>query len=230
MRRTLLFVCIISIIFWGCDNSNKECFTSYEIMNKIIEYHDTIKFYHAEIFPNVEDTILYEDFFVVPLTSKIIKLKRQESEIYFTLNGMSSKNTKFSSYFDIADTAIIENQIENNNSQILDTTKLFCDKIPYYREFESYFQVKPILQQYNKDVIFFDKPLFNDDGTLSLLCYIYLKKAYQINKIVLLRKDLKQSSWNIEKQYGFMIKYKPENNDWENDTVFYTIYLGSMIK
>ena len=119
-------------------------------------------------------------------------------------------------------------RLKNNKSQFLDTTKLSCDWIPYYYEFESYFQAIPIIQQYKKDVIFFDNPLFNSDSTLSLLGYIYLKKSYQITKIVRLRKNLEHSSWNIEKQYGFFLKIQPENNDWVRDSVFYTIYLGAL--
>ena len=228
MKRVLLFICTV-IIFCGCKNSTKkEYVTSYEIIDEIIRYHNDIKFYSAETFLGSADTIRYEDFVVIPLTSKIIDTKRIDSEIYFTLLGMSSINTKFNIYFDFADTTIIENQIKNNKSLILDTTKLVYDRVHFYQEFESYFQAQPIFQQYKKDVIFFDNPLFNSDNTLSLIGYIYLKKSYQITKMVLLRKNLEQSSWNIEKQYGFFIKIQPENNDWDRDSVFYSIYLGAL--
>jgi len=224
MKRVLLFICIV---FCGCNNSKEEYLISYEILNEIIRYHNEIKFNVAETFLDSADTILYQNFVVIPFTSKIINTQRIDSKIWFTLDGMLSNNTKFDKFFDIADTTIIENQIKNNKSQILDTTKLNCDWISYYSEDESYFQAIFILQQYKKDVILFDKPLFNSDNTLALLCYIYLTKPYQITKIVQLRKNLDTSSWNIEKQDGVFLKIQPENNDWDRDSSFYRIYLGS---
>jgi hypothetical protein len=227
MKRIIRFL-VLLIIISGCDNSQKTTLDSNVIINSIIEYHESLIDNSAEVFPNTGDTILYQDFRVVQQTSQLTDLIREESKFLLSINGMTSKNTEFDKYFNMTDSSFVKEQISKNASKILDTAGLDNKFIAYFHEFESYFQADSIIDEQNKDLIFLDFPIFDSKGNSAIICYVYLKKSYQITKLVKLDKNIDDNNWKMVKQYGLVTKYIPENNDWEKDSVFHTIYVGSM--
>lgn len=225
-RITILLTLLI--VFNGCENPKKFDTDSYEIINSVIEYHKSLIDKSAEVFPNTGDTILYADFRIIPQTSQLTSIIREESKLFLSLNGSTSRNTEFDKYFNLTDSSFIEKQLLSNLSKSLDTTHLAYNYIPYHQEFDSYFQADSLIDIYNKDLIFLDRPIINSEKNISIICYVYVKKSYQITKLIRLGKDLDKNSWKIVKQYGIVYKYTPDKNDLKNDSVLYTIYIGSI--
>jgi len=225
-RITILLTLLF--IFNGCENPKKFDTDSYEIINSVIEYHKSLIDKNAEVFPNTGDTILYADFRIIPQTSRLTEMIRKESKLFLSLNGITSKNTEFDKYFNLTDSSFIKKQLSSNLSKSLDTTHLDYNYISYHQNFDSHFQADSLIEIYNKDLIFLDFPIINSEENTSIICYVYVKKSYQITKLIRLEKDLEKNSWKIVKQYGIVYKYTQEKNDLKNDSVLYTIYVGSI--
>jgi hypothetical protein len=229
MLRLFIFFAIAFFLF-GCNNYIKDDSNAYKVINSVIDYHKNLINKNIEVFPDSGDTISYEDFVVIPKISHLLALKENDSELYFTLKGAFSKGTIFRNYFSFIDTSYVRKQLNKIEEKNLESERLKYNLVPYNYDFESYFQADSLIDRYKKDVIFFSWPIFNLKENLAIICYVYLKKSYQIRQLVLLKKDPTNKNWIFVKQYGLVSKFVPENGNWSKDSVFYTVYVGSISK